>query len=206
MRLKPAAACALVAVWCGLGGAVAAHTGVRAVIEFNPSPPVAGEPCAVKVRFETKTGAPAQLAAPHVRLVAEMTGHAMPPLVVTLSPVVGAGLRAGVADRPGEFRGDVRFTMAGPWTITVRAEAEHDTIAGVFDLIVAAQPQRAAPIGAQTVDMSAPVSPSAVPAWPTLLVAIGLTVALEAGALARKYAAGRRQRHSARAATRLSHE
>ena len=142
----------------------------------------------------------------HVSLVAEMTGHKMPPHIVSLSPIGGAGLRAGDADRPDEFRGALLVTMAGAWRITLRAEAAHDTITGVFDLIVGAEPQPAAPVSVRTVDMSAPVSSSPVPAWPTLLAAIGLTVALEAAAIARKYSGGRRQRHPARAATRPGDE
>jgi hypothetical protein len=171
-----------------LAGVVSAHGGVRAVIATDPSPPVAGQPSVVIVRFDTKTGAPAAITARHVRLVAEMTGHAMTPVAADLAPAPGAGRQS-----PNEFRGTVAFTMAGPWRMTVRADLGHDAITGVVDVMVSAEPQRAAVSAPQVVDMNIPVTPRPVPAWPIVMASIVLTLALEAGALAR-YAVKRGRR------------
>jgi hypothetical protein len=107
--------------------------------------------------------------------------------------------------RPGEYRGDLEFTMAGPWRVAVQADGGHEPISGAVMIDVALEPEPAPPVAAAAgtngavvaLDMDAPEGDRSYSPWHILFGAIALTLGIEGFAVARKIRAARRSRAAA---------
>jgi hypothetical protein len=173
--------CGAVAALCGLGVAsVGAHGGLQAVVEFRPSPPVSGQPVVIAARF-VSDGRPMELAGFRVRIAAEMTGHAMPPVESVLTRTDA-----------GDYRGTATFIMSGEWIVTVFADSKEDPMIGRGRLVVGAQGKDLSRGGPLTIDMSEPPATLWLSPWPVVFGAVALVLALEVAAIGRKLARRRR--------------
>lgn len=172
-----------VVVWCGIVATVATHGGVRAIVTFEPSRPIAGERSAVTVRFVSKTGGAVDLPDSRVRIVADMAGHTMPPVEASLTPDGSVG----------EFHGEVTFIMSGGWNLTIYSESEFDKMLGRGSLVVRADGDEPAEPEPLTMDMAEPTTENSFSPWGVLLAAIGLAVAAEATAVTCKLVRKRRE-------------
>lgn len=180
----------VVTLFAGLWWPVAlmAHVGAQARLEFEAPGPTSGTSCGVLVRFH-----PAQILADelhngHVRLVADMTGHAMPPVEIDLR----------MTDTPGSFRGDIAFTMPGAWRITLRAEGATEVLVGTTSVDVGDTPGESVTtmlaLTDELLDTSSADAPLRYSPWTVLVGACALAGALEAAAVIRKIVALRRGR------------
>ena len=99
------------------------HNGIAAFVTVTPGRPGAGQACQISVVAIGPTGA---LASARVTLIGEMTGHPMPPLRANLQPTVAKG----------RYAGEMTFTMAGPWKMTLEVDHLGETMWASFDLAV----------------------------------------------------------------------
>jgi len=186
MRTRLLLACAALA-WLASPAGLRAHGAATARLGFEAPGAAAGIPVVVLVQFEPAEGIDEEMRDGGVSIVATMTGHAMPPVEVTLAP-------AGV---PGRYRGEMTFTMTGPWRLWLRAEGVHGVTLGTAGIelgtepaptskvmALVQQPSGATPAG----DEPPPFSP-----WSVMLGAAGLTMVLWSTALVRKLIVMHRQ-------------
>jgi hypothetical protein len=172
-----------------LAPVVSAHERVQAVVRFEPVRPVVATSSTVHVRFETTTGVPQDMTGHEIRVIAEMTGHAMRPVEATLTPT---GER-------GQYRGDLEFTMAGPWRVSVRVDGGHEPVTGAVTIAVALEPEAAVATDADAagtvvaLDMDVPESDRGYSPWVVLIGAIALVLWIEGLAIVRKLSEGRRR-------------
>ena len=139
------------------------------------------------VQFEPAAGIDEELRHGQVRIVATMTGHAMPPVEVALQST-GA---------PGSYRGELAFSMAGPWRLWFRAEGVHGVMLGTAGVTVGAEPP-SAPVTMvmvvvqQSTGTAGPDAPLPYSPWAVLAGALGLTAGLMSLAAVRKLTVSRR--------------
>lgn len=166
---------ALAAIWLALGtwpvGATGTHNTVGAALVMRPQLPSMGRPWAISIVLRSTDGLPHPNR--RVRLVAEMTGHAMRPESVELSR----------SDEPDVYSGTLVLTMRGPWKITVRMEDVNDLMLGSFNVQAGGDADgNGAPEMRDLVQLARPVRPNLVPPGWVVAAAFGLTVAFQAGA------------------------
>ena len=104
MRTLVAALAAVLVAQAPLSG----HNGIAVFVTVTPGRPGAGQACQISVVAIGPTGA---LASARVTLIGEMTGHPMPPRA-NLQPTVAKG----------RYAGEMTFTMAGPWKMTLEVD------------------------------------------------------------------------------------
>ena len=164
----------------------AAHTTAMARLSFESPGAVAGEPTVLVVQFEPPDGIDEELHGGQVRIVANMSGHAMPPVEVTLAP----------AGAPGRYRGPAEFTMAGPWRLWFRAEGVHGVMLGTAGIELGTEPAplQKAMVLVQQVTASTPAGDTPLPfsPWAVAGGALGLTALLWSAAAVRKVVVTRR--------------
>lgn len=174
-------------VWCCVQAAqLSAHSSAVARLSFEPPGAVAGAPTVLVVQFEPPDGIDEELRNGQVRVVASMSGHAMPPVEIALTH----------AGEPGRYRGRAEFTMAGPWRLWFRAEGIHGVTLGTTGIDLGAEPvplEKAMVLVQQTTtatpagDAPLPFSP-----WAVTGGASGLTAILWSAAVVRKLVVTRR--------------
>jgi hypothetical protein len=159
------------------------HNGVVAVVTVTPGRPIAGEASRVTVVALGPTGALA-LPGQRLRLIGEMTGHAMPPLRAELQPGAIKGL----------YVGELSFTMAGPWKMTLEIDQQGETMWATFGMEAGSEGDATGAPRRYDLEMLDPVQPTLFsPTW-VVLVAVGLTVAAEGTAIAFRLRRRRRER------------
>jgi hypothetical protein len=174
-------------LWVALGAGLGAHNAAQARLSFDAPGAVAGQPSVVLVQFEPADGIDEELKGGQVRIVATMSGHAMPPVEVSLRPT-------GV---PGRYRGEMEFSMAGPWRLWFRAEGVHGVTVGTAGIDVAGQspsPQvaKVMVLVQQPSATAGPEAPLPYSPWAVVLGALALTAGLMSLAVVRKLVVSRR--------------
>ena len=158
----------------GAPDAAVAHDAVKAIVRFSGGDARLGMPCPVEVSVLAPPGLPIVRQIRHVSIVADMTGHAMLPVEADFTPDKVAG----------EYSGDIRFTMAGPWRLTVRVDLLNEQMWGTIDLPVRADSEAidARPIR-YVLELQDPIRPTVFPPGWTLGTAVALAAFLEVAAI-----------------------
>lgn len=176
----------VIAACYALTAQVWAHTSALARLSFESPGALAGAPTVLVVQFEPPDGIDEELRGGEVRIVATMSGHAMPPVEVTLAH----------AGAPGRYRGQVEFTMAGPWRLWFRAEGIHGVTLGTagIDLGTEPVPLEKAMVLVQQSTAATPAGDAPLPfsPWGVVAGALGLTALLWTAAVVRKLVVTRR--------------
>ncbi len=166
--MRRAGAIAALVVTSALVAPLSAHDAAKAVIELRPGTPRAGEPCAVSVSVLAPPGLPLVDQIRGVRLIGEMTGHAMTPVLATLHR----------AERNDIYDGSFALTMAGPWKMTVQVEVMHEVMWAEFPVDALRAAAAADPGGLRyAVELRDPVRANVLPPW----TVVGASVALVGG-------------------------
>lgn len=171
-----------------------AHEATRATLVVSPQRPRVDRPCRVDVSLRTASGLARFVQ--RAWIVAEMSGHPMPPVVAELKPAADGR----------DFTGELSFTMQGPWRVTLHVQDGSDVLLAPMEwqVVGADDDSGAAEIG-HHVDLREPARDNVVPPGAGLAAAIGLAAAMQAAA---RFYQRRRQRAaaagaaSARATTR----
>lgn len=160
----PAAAC--LAAACA--APARAHEATRASLILAPQHPRVEQSCRLEVSLRTASG----LArfAQRAWVVAEMGGHPMLPVTAELR-------RLGDRDA---FGGELRFTMTGPWHVTLHVQDGADVLQAPVDVeVVSSEADVGAPETRYDVALMEPVRTTLLPPGWAFLGAIGLAAALE---------------------------
>ncbi len=153
---------------------VSAHEAVKAVIVLRPGTPRVGEPCNVSVSVLVPPGLPILDQIQGVRIIGEMTGHAMTPVEVSLARAGGNAIYAG----------SFALTMAGPWKMTVRVNVMKEEMWAEFPaeaLRAAAPPDKGGM--RHVVELRDPVRANVLSPWTVVGVSLGLVAGIEGLAL-----------------------
>ena len=165
--MRRARAIASLVVGIALVAPVSAHDAAKAIIELRPGTPRAGEPCAVSVSVLAPPGLPLVDQIRAVRIVGEMTGHAMTPVLTSLHR----------AERNDIYDGSFALTMAGPWKMTVQVEVMHEVMWAEFHVDALRAADAADPGGLRwVVELRDPVRANVLPPWTVVgasLAAVG---------------------------------
>ncbi len=170
---------------CVATAALHAHDATTARLTFVGGHPHSGQRGEIRVQLLGLGGAPVSLEDTTVRIIADMTMHAMTPVEADLTRHL-----------PNEVRGgDIAFTMPGEWRITLRLEEQAGTRVSVFPLTVL----RGDAVGSGT-DLNVDVGleplprPTIFDPWTVVWVSLGLVVAAETTAIVFRRRRVRQQR------------
>lgn len=168
----------------GLNASGTHRVPATATIRYGPHTPIVGQPWHLTVTLKAADS----LIRPgrRLRVIGQMTGHAMRPVDTELTRV-----------NPEEYTGALAFTMRGSWVITVRAEDGNDVLAGSFPIeVVNDEPSSEMWDMRTTVDLVPPTRPNLVAPRTVVAASLGLTVLFQLVA-----AAAQRRRRGSRTAS-----
>jgi hypothetical protein len=167
-RLGRLALVAVLVSWPQAVTASGTHAVAKAALSFSPQTPRVGQAWQLSIAIQSSDRAlhPAR----RVKVVGEMTGHAMRPVEVELTRTSDGGT----------YEGALAFTMRGPWRITVRVEDLNDVLTAAFDLEVVRPDESSGFDDMRTMlDLHPPVRANLLPPGWTLLGVIVLALAFE---------------------------
>jgi hypothetical protein len=153
-------------------GATGTHNMLRAALIYGPQSPRMGDIWYVSATLESTDG----LVHPsrRVKLIADMTVHAMRPVEADMTRTDSAGRT---------FSGQLSFTMPGPWRVTLRSDDVNELLIGSFPFDVANDDEpRGATEMRTVVYLTPPPQANLVPPILAVVVTIALALAFEIAA------------------------
>lgn len=149
-----------------------AHEAMRATLVVSPQHPRVGRECRVDVTLRTASGLARFVQ--RAWIVGEMTGHPMRPVVAELRRTGGEH----------DFTGELAFTMAGPWRVTLHVQDGRDVLWAPLEWeVVPTDVDPGAPEMGYAVDLREPEKANVLPpAW-ALAGALALVAAMQGAAV-----------------------